>query len=63
MLMTAQLASEGIKKDFTQGLFDTANYTYEEKDGMELVRTLKEELGDYFTSKKRAAQVALFYYI
>ena len=52
-----QLASEGIKREFTQSLFDAANYTYEDKDGDELVRDVRESLGDYFSSKKNAAQV------
>ncbi|ELU06451.1 hypothetical protein CAPTEDRAFT_215114 [Capitella teleta] len=51
-----QLASEGIKRDFTQTLFDAANYTLEVKDGIELVTRMKEDLTDFFTSKKRAAQ-------
>ena len=52
-----QLASEGIKREFTQGLFDLSNYTYEEKDGDQLVRQVKDSLGDYFRKKKVAAQV------
>ena len=52
-----QLASEGIKRDYTQSLFDQASYTYEEKNGEELVRQVKESLGDYFSSKRKAAQV------
>ncbi|KAK2155924.1 hypothetical protein LSH36_227g06072 [Paralvinella palmiformis] len=51
-----QLASEGIKREYTQSLFDTANYTYQEKDGDEIVRQVKESLGDYFSKKKHAAQ-------
>ena len=52
-----QLASEGIKRDFTQNLFDKANYTFEKKDGATLVQQVKESLGNYFSKKKRAAQV------
>ena len=52
-----QLASEGIKRDYTQSLFDQASYTDEEKNGEELVRQVKESLGDYFSSKRKAAQV------
>lgn len=57
LTVVLQLASEGIKKDFTQSLFDSANYTLEVKNGTELVRKMKEELEDYFSSKKQAAQV------
>ena len=52
-----QLASEGIKREFTQMLFDTANYTFTEKDGDKLVRQVKEGLGNYFSLKIKAAQV------
>ncbi|KAK2171034.1 hypothetical protein NP493_1112g00000 [Ridgeia piscesae] len=51
-----QLASEGIKREYTQSLFDTANYTFEEKDGDVLVRQVKESLGNYFRSKRIAAR-------
>lgn len=54
-----QLASEGIKREFTQSLFDSANYTYEDRDGDELVDEVRESLGDYFSSKKIAAQVSV----
>ena len=57
MLLLLQLASEGIKREYTQSLFDQANYEDEEKDGEDLVRQVKESLGDYFSKKKRAAQV------
>ena len=57
MRFYCQLASEGIKREFTQGLFDLSNYTYEEKDGDQLVRQVKDSLGDYFRKKKVAAQV------
>ena len=56
-----QLASEGIKRDYTQGLFDTANYTFEEKDGDVIVRQVKESLGNYFRCKRIAAWVRLNY--
>ena len=54
-----QLASEGIKKDFTQTLFDTANYSLENKNGTSLVNLVKLSLGDYFSKKKAAAQVRI----
>ncbi len=54
-----QLASEGIKRDYTQSLVDKASYTFEEKDGDELVRQVKASLGDYFSSKRKAAQVSV----
>ncbi|XP_013386854.1 voltage-dependent calcium channel subunit alpha-2/delta-2 [Lingula anatina] len=51
-----QLASDGIKRDVTQSLFDTATYVLEKKDGNEVVRQVSERLGDYFSVKKQAAQ-------
>ncbi|CAH1773823.1 unnamed protein product [Owenia fusiformis] len=50
-----QLASDGIKREVTQSLFDLANYTYEEKSGKEVVEVVQERLGNYFTDKKLAA--------
>ena len=52
-----QVASEGIKRDFTQHLFDTASYTYDEKNGVELVQQVKKKLGEYFSIKEQAAKV------
>ncbi|CAD5114296.1 DgyrCDS3438 [Dimorphilus gyrociliatus] len=51
-----QLAEEGIRRKYTQSLFDTANYTFDEKDGAILVQNVKETLGDYFSMKTQAAQ-------
>jgi len=55
---TLQLASDAIKREYTQSLFDKANYTYEEKNGNLLVQQVKDSLGDYFSKKRRAAQVS-----
>jgi len=52
-----QLASDGIKREFTQGLFDQANYTYEEINGDQLVQKVKASLSEYFSGKQEAAQV------
>ncbi|ESO88121.1 hypothetical protein LOTGIDRAFT_165858 [Lottia gigantea] len=51
-----QLAGDGIKRDLTQSYLDQANYTYEKKNGAEIVRQVKLTLGDYFSKKKRAAE-------
>lgn len=50
------MAEEGIRRKYTQSLFDTANYTFVEKDGDTLVENVKETLGDYFSMKTKAAQ-------
>lgn len=52
-----QLASDGIKKDFSQAYLDSANYTFERKDGRDIVEQVKQELGDYFSKKKKAAEI------
>lgn len=62
----SQLASDGIKRDITQSLFDTANYTYEKKNGTKTVAQVQEQLSRYFRAKRQAAQelsqkVALLY--
>lgn len=51
-----QLASDGIKRDITQSLFDTANYTFEKKNGSGIVHTVRNRLSSYFANKKSAAQ-------
>ncbi|XP_074641618.1 voltage-dependent calcium channel subunit alpha-2/delta-2-like [Tubulanus polymorphus] len=51
-----QLASDGIKREYTQSYFDKASYTFERKDGMAVVRKVRDKLGDYFSQKKKAAQ-------
>jgi voltage-dependent calcium channel alpha-2/delta-3 len=57
--MLLQLASDGIKREFTQGLFDQANYTFEKINGDQLVQKVKTSLSDYFSGKREAAQVRL----
>jgi hypothetical protein len=54
-----KLASDGIKKDFSQAYLDKANYTFEIKDGRDNVEKVKRELGEYFNKKKKAAEVGL----
>ncbi|XP_063400495.1 voltage-dependent calcium channel subunit alpha-2/delta-2-like [Mytilus trossulus] len=51
-----QLANDGICRDFSQGYLDNATYTFEQKDGKEIVKQVKEKLSDYFNKKERAAQ-------
>lgn len=51
-----QLASDGIKRDVTQTLLDTANYTYEKKNGTGIVHEVRNELSGYFARKKAAAE-------
>lgn len=49
------MASDGIKRDITQGLLDQANYTYEKKDGAKIVTEVRKQLSTYFATKKAAA--------
>lgn len=58
-LFIFQLASDGICRDFSQSYLDQATYTFEQKDGQEIVKEVKEKLSDYFNKKKRAAQVKI----
>ncbi|XP_067936801.1 voltage-dependent calcium channel subunit alpha-2/delta-1-like [Watersipora subatra] len=52
----SQLASDGIMRDKTQRLLDTANYTYEKKNGTHIVNEVRNELSGYFAKKKSAAE-------
>lgn len=52
-----QLASDGICRDYSQSYLDHATYTFEQKNGEEIVKQVKEKLSDYFNKKKRAAEV------
>ncbi|KAJ8305297.1 hypothetical protein KUTeg_015842 [Tegillarca granosa] len=51
-----QLASDGIKRDYSQTYLDQANYTFEVRNGEDIVNQVKDDLGEYFKKKKRAAQ-------
>jgi voltage-dependent calcium channel alpha-2/delta-3 len=62
-VLCLQLASDGIKREFTQGLFDQANYTFEKINGDQLVQKVKTSLSDYFIRKREAAQVCLFRFL
>lgn len=62
MLVTLQLASDGIKRDFSQSYLDQASYTMEDKNGTEIVVQVKKTLGAYFEKKKLAAQVRKYVY-
>ncbi|KAL3869469.1 hypothetical protein ACJMK2_042147 [Sinanodonta woodiana] len=50
------LASDGINQHYSQSYLDQATYTYEQKDGEEIIQQVKEDLAIYFSQKKRAAQ-------
>ncbi|BFY99384.1 hypothetical protein BsWGS_02424 [Bradybaena similaris] len=50
-----QLASDGIKRDFTQSYLDKAEYKDETKNGNDLITLVQQQLGDYFQNKKQAA--------
>lgn len=52
-----QLANSAIGRDKTQSLFDSANYTFESKDGDSLISNVQASLGDYLTRKRVAAEV------
>ena len=54
-----QLASDGIKREYTQSYLDTANYTFEAKDGMYVVQQVKTQLEAYFRNKRLAAGVSI----
>ncbi|XP_071499643.1 voltage-dependent calcium channel subunit alpha-2/delta-3-like [Diadema antillarum] len=51
-----QLTSDGLQSHHTQHFFDTANYTYQIKDGNDTVKRVKALLGDYFVKKERSAR-------
>ncbi|KAK3089549.1 hypothetical protein FSP39_004513 [Pinctada imbricata] len=50
-----QLASDGINRHYSQSYLDQANYTFEQKNGSEIVSLVKKDLGEFFRKKKRAA--------
>ncbi|GAU99492.1 hypothetical protein RvY_10486 [Ramazzottius varieornatus] len=51
-----ELANHGIGRDKTQALFDSANYTFESKDGDTLLSNVQASLGDYLMRKRVAAE-------
>jgi hypothetical protein len=54
------MAVDAIKRDYTQGLIDQAKYTYEKRNGEDIVKQVKQQLTQYFAQKKQAAQVLGF---
>ncbi|OWA52215.1 putative Voltage-dependent calcium channel subunit alpha-2/delta-2 [Hypsibius exemplaris] len=51
-----ELANLGIGRDVTQRLFDSANYTFEAKDGDTLLSNVQTSLGDFLMRKRVAAE-------
>ncbi|XP_055337095.1 voltage-dependent calcium channel subunit alpha-2/delta-3-like [Paramacrobiotus metropolitanus] len=51
-----ELANLGIGRDKTQALFDSANYTFEQKDGDSLMNNVETSLKDYLRRKEVAAK-------
>ncbi|CAH1252963.1 CACNA2D2 [Branchiostoma lanceolatum] len=51
-----QLATDGLKTSHIQKFYDQAGYAPESKDGNEIVRTVQEALGDYFSKKEAATR-------
>ena len=56
LLLYVQLANDGIRREVTQSLLDTANYTFEKKNGTAIVHELRTELSKYFQEKKFSAE-------
>ncbi|XP_055337137.1 uncharacterized protein LOC129587423 isoform X2 [Paramacrobiotus metropolitanus] len=56
LCISLQLANLGIGRDKTQALFDSANYTFEQKDGDSLMNNVETSLKDYLRRKEVAAK-------
>lgn len=52
-----RLAEEGLKTRELQKLYDSANYTVEEKSGFDTINSVKSRLGNYFVKKETTARV------
>ena len=52
-----KLAEEGLKTRELQKLYDSANYTVEEKSGFDTINSVKSRLGNYFVKKENTARV------
>ena len=52
-----KLAEEGLKTHELQKLYDSANYTVEEKSGSDTIKSVKSRLGNYFVKKETTARV------
>ena len=53
-----KLAEEGLKTRELQKLYDSANYTVEEKSGFDTINSVKSRLGNYFVKKENTARVS-----
>jgi len=58
-----KLAEEGLKAQELQKLYDSANYTVEEKSGFDTINSVKSRLGNYFVKKETTARVREQYFI
>lgn len=56
-----RLAEEGLKTRELQKLYDSANYTVEEKSGFDTINSVKSRLGNYFVKKETTARVWIFF--
>ncbi|KAI8499268.1 hypothetical protein Bbelb_230320 [Branchiostoma belcheri] len=52
----SKLATDGLKTSHIQKFYDLAGYAPESKDGNDIVRTVQERLGDYFSKKEAATR-------
>lgn len=52
-----KLAEEGLKTHELQKLYDSANYTVEQKSGFDTINSVKSRLGNYFVKKETTARV------
>jgi len=57
-----KLAEEGLKTRELQKLYDSANYTVEEKSGFDTINSVKSRLGNYFVKKENTARVSFSFY-
>ena len=52
------MRANAIKREFTQSLFDKAEYKKETKNGSKIVYKVATRLTQYFVSKTAAAEVS-----
>ena len=57
-----KLAEEGLKTRELQKLYDSANYTVEEKSGFDTINSVKSRLGNYFVKKENTARVGCIFF-
>lgn len=58
-----KLAEEGLKTRELQKLYDSANYTVEEKSGFDTINSVKSRLGNYFVKKENTARVSWIFFL